>query len=235
MQNEILKPVLETDEVAVPRYDIVNPDGSVIQQNVELRLKNQVMQEGTPYDEESVLPFELATQLGLTATATPAQVLQLLATKSYSKDETLSNETKTLFSLGTDAVPNDVFALTKTLVNNAQNSADSKAKIELGSYIGDGATAEKGKTLTFSFKPKIVFVAGPGDVYEYDYGVAIFIQGAVKARIGLGADDRGTYISGYSYDLTWKNNSVVWKATTNWTGVNCLNGNGNKYYYVGIG
>ena len=110
MQNEILKPVLEIDETAIPRYDIVNPDGSVAQQNIELRLKNEVMQQGTPYDEESVLPAQLATQLGLPTTATPAQALQLLATKSYSKDETLSNETKTLFGLNETAVPDDVLA-----------------------------------------------------------------------------------------------------------------------------
>lgn len=84
MQNEILKPVLATDESAVPRYDIVSPTGSVLQQNVELRLKNEVMQEGTPYDEDSVLPAELATQLGLPATATPAQAFQKLATLAKS-------------------------------------------------------------------------------------------------------------------------------------------------------
>ena len=118
MQNEILKPVLETDETAIPRYDIVNPDGSVAQQNVELRLKNEVMQQGTPYDEESVLPANLATQLGLPTTATPAQALQLIATKSYNKDETLSNETKTLFGLDETAVPDDVFTvLCKTKID----------------------------------------------------------------------------------------------------------------------
>ena len=119
MQNEILKPVLATDETAIPRYDIVNPDGSVTQQNVELRLKNQVIQEGTPYDEESVLPAKLATQLGLTATATPAKALQLLANKSYSKDETISNETKTLFGLGADAVPDDVLSMLYRAANYA--------------------------------------------------------------------------------------------------------------------
>ena len=79
MQNEILKPVLDTDEVAVPRYDIVGPNGSVIQQNVELRLKNEVVQEGTPYDEESVLPTSLREQLELPKSATPAEAfLQML-------------------------------------------------------------------------------------------------------------------------------------------------------------
>lgn len=81
MQNEILKPVLDTDEVAVPRYDIVGPNGSVIQQNVELRLKNEVVQEGTPYDEESVLPASLREQLELPQSATPAEAMAALLTK----------------------------------------------------------------------------------------------------------------------------------------------------------
>lgn len=90
MQNEILKPVLETDETAIPRYDIVNPDGSVTQQNVELRLKNQVMQEGTPYSEESVLPVNLRNQLGLPKSATPADAFNKIYSsleKFYTKDE----------------------------------------------------------------------------------------------------------------------------------------------------
>ena len=82
MQNEILKPVLDTDEVAVPRYDIVGPNGSVIQQNVELRLKNEVVQEGTPYDEESVLPASLREQLELPQSATPAEAMTALMAKS---------------------------------------------------------------------------------------------------------------------------------------------------------
>lgn len=65
MQNEILKPVLDTDEVAVPRYDIVGPNGSVIQQNVELRLKNEIVQEGTPLDKNSLLRDETAAALEL--------------------------------------------------------------------------------------------------------------------------------------------------------------------------
>ena len=76
MQNEILKPVLATDETAIPRYDIVNPDGSVAQQNIELRLKNEVMQQGTPYDEESVLPATLCEKLGLPNSATPANAFE---------------------------------------------------------------------------------------------------------------------------------------------------------------
>lgn len=75
MQNEILKPVFDTDKVAVPRYDIVGPSGIVVRQNVELRLKNEIVQKGTPYDEESVLPASLRKQLALPPSATPAEAL----------------------------------------------------------------------------------------------------------------------------------------------------------------
>lgn len=85
MQNEILKPVLATDETAIPRYDIVNPDGSVAQQNVELRLKNEVMQQGTPYDEESVLPATLCEKLGLPNSATPANAFEAVLAKAGAK------------------------------------------------------------------------------------------------------------------------------------------------------
>ena len=75
MQNEILKPVFDTDKVAVPRYDIIGPSGIVVRQNVELRLKNEIVQKGTPYDEESVLPASLREQLALSPNATPAEAL----------------------------------------------------------------------------------------------------------------------------------------------------------------
>ena len=65
MQNEILKPVFDTDEVAVPRYDIVSPDGTVLEQNVELRLKNEVIQEGTQIDKDSFLSDSTAEALEL--------------------------------------------------------------------------------------------------------------------------------------------------------------------------
>lgn len=85
MQNEILRPVLETDEVAVPRYDLVSANGQVLQQNVELRLKNEVVQQGTPYSAEAVLPNELAEQLGLPTSATPADAFAAVIAKSGSK------------------------------------------------------------------------------------------------------------------------------------------------------
>ena len=81
MQDEILNPVLSTDTVAVPRYDILGSDGSALQQDVELRLKNVTLQEGTPYNKESVLPDSLCTDLGIPATSTPAGAFRALLNK----------------------------------------------------------------------------------------------------------------------------------------------------------
>lgn len=81
MQDEILNPVLSTDTVAVPRYDILGSDGAVLQQNVELRLKNTTVQDGTPYNKESVLPDSLCTDLGISATSTPAGAFRSLLNK----------------------------------------------------------------------------------------------------------------------------------------------------------
>lgn len=162
MQNEILKPVLETDETAIPRYDIVNPDGSISQRNVELRLKNEVMQEGTPYDSESVLPTTLLNELGLPTSATPAQAFQAILIKLrnvFTKSETLSEVTAALFGLGADAVPDDVFSVIKVVLNNNTNDISalkaSGAKIETGSYVGTGSTTN---TLQFSNNPQIVII-----------------------------------------------------------------------------
>lgn len=60
MQNEILSKVYSTDETAIPRYVIKDVDGSVLHEGVEISLMNQVMQQGTPYDVNSILPDELA-------------------------------------------------------------------------------------------------------------------------------------------------------------------------------
>lgn len=84
MQNEILKPVLDTDTTAVPRYDIISATGEILYQNVKMQLKNEVMQEGTPYDTASVLPNSLCDQLGIPQTSKPADASAALLRKSTS-------------------------------------------------------------------------------------------------------------------------------------------------------
>lgn len=220
MQNEILKPVLETDETAIPRYDIVNPDGSVTQQNVELRLKNQVMQEGTPYDEESVLPAELATQLGLTATATPAQALQILAVKSYSKDETISNKTKTLFGLGADAVPDDVFLLLGNYIPypygllivrvSDSNGGGVPARINVSPSIGEVSVFNVSERGFYSIlcKPGI-YTLTPSETYPFSTVSTGAKQVTVKESIPVVVDFSATKNEHGEYDYTESDEVLV--------------------------
>lgn len=82
MQNEILKPVLASDTTPVPRYDIINASGVVVQHNVQLQLQNEVEQAGTPYDQDSVLPTQLQQELGLPNSATPADAFRAVLAKA---------------------------------------------------------------------------------------------------------------------------------------------------------
>ena len=86
MKNEILAPVLESDEVAYPRYNIVSPEGAVLHSNIRLALQNAIVQAGTPYDVDSVLPLALALELGLNANATVAEALEVLLNTAASAD-----------------------------------------------------------------------------------------------------------------------------------------------------
>ena len=73
------------------------------------------------------------------------------------KDSLLKDATAALYGLGADAVPDDVLALLKTLVDNAQTSANNKARIAVGSYVGTGTYGEsRPNSLTFDFIPYVL-------------------------------------------------------------------------------
>ena len=77
----------------------------------------------------------------------------------YSKTETLTADTLSKYGLTFDKLPNDVFQQIKTLIDNVQASADGKARIQTGSYVGTGTYgASHPCSLTFDFVPKIVYI-----------------------------------------------------------------------------
>ena len=147
---------------------------------------------------------------------------------AYSQQQILADSTKTMFGLGTDAVPDEAFVALKSLINGISASSIGAARIELGKYTGTGANAETAITLTFSFKPKVVIVAGPA-------GTAIFMPGAVSSKTDVGSGNTGAQVYGISVTLTWSGNSVTWKGKSAIKGEDILNKNGVKYYYVAIG
>lgn len=176
MQNEILKPVLDTDEVAVPRYDIVGPNGSVIQQNVELRLKNEVVQEGTPYDEESVLPASLREQLELPQSATPAEAMAALLAKSGGAVR------RNRPPLTTDAERvGKLWVVPKMFFNNLMPNALTQVA---GNWQSSNATvAVSGNTATFTGNGTESSVyAQAGVLANAKAGDKIFVQATVKVN-----------------------------------------------------
>ena len=147
---------------------------------------------------------------------------------AYTQQQILSDSTKGLFGLETGAVPDEAFVALKNLINGISASSIGAARIELGNYTGTGANAQTAITLTFSFKPKVVIVAGPD-------GNAIFMQGAVSSKTDIGGGPNGFQVYGYLVTLTWSGNSVTWKGESAIKGEKILNENGVKYYYVAIG
>ena len=72
----------------------------------------------------------------------------------YSQQQVLTDATKTLYGLGSSAVPDDVFSWI----------AQETSRIEIGTYVGTGTYgADNPSSLTFDFVPKAVFMIGTKD------------------------------------------------------------------------
>ena len=99
----------------------------------------------------------------------------------YSKDDCLTNSTKTAYGLGSSAVPNSIFAIARTLIQNAQDTADSKCLVETGSYVGTGTYGSDNKnSLTFDKPPKMLIIASPANTSYGDtrsYNLLLYISG----------------------------------------------------------
>lgn len=71
--DEILAKAVSSDATAVPRYNLIRPDGSVVEKNVAMKLANPVAQAGTPIN-KTVLDEFLAAS-GVTAGSAIAYTL----------------------------------------------------------------------------------------------------------------------------------------------------------------
>ena len=143
------------------------------------------------------------------------------------KDSLLKDATAALLGGDETMVPDEAFVALKTMLDGISASSIGAARIELGNYTGTGVTTSTAKTLTFSFKPKVVIITGPSNGRGKS-GFAIFMQGEVASKIYLD----GGY--GNMFNLTWSGNSVTWTGD-NWNAETGLNANNGKYYYVAIG
>ena len=156
---------------------------------------------------------------------------------AYTQQQILADSTKGLFGLDSGAVPDDAFSLLKTLVSNAQTSADGKAKIEFFSYVGTGVFGGNNapNTLTFAFPPKIVCVLGwkhPSAAYEsvtnYDNFMIPTDIMSTSFSQGAGIGWKGNYgkISSDGKTIYWYSGSSA---------AYQLNGRDYTYYGFAIG
>ena len=122
----------------------------------------------------------------------------------YSKTDTITAETLSQLGLSANKLPNDAFQQIKTLINNAQSSADSKARIQMGSYVGTGTYGKNNPcSLTFDFVPKVFILSN-------NYSETVILYNQTYAS--------NAYSSSYGLveiNLTWNNNQVSWYATVN--------------------
>lgn len=72
-RDEILRPAVSTDATAVPRYNLVGPNGTIIEKNVAMRLSNPVAREGTPISKAAL--DEMLAASGVTAGTATAYTL----------------------------------------------------------------------------------------------------------------------------------------------------------------
>ena len=170
----------------------------------------------------------------------------------YSKTDTITAETLSQLGLTADKLPNDAFQQIKTLVDNAQSSADSKVKIQTGSYVGTGTHGEDSScSLTFNFVPKVVYIIQSEIISVnanrgYDEIYPFFMQLVSKATTGVGTyakynTDDGKYIGNGPLVLcTFKDKTVSWYGCQSvvyyeYYAINQMNVSGKTYHYIAIG
>ena len=127
---------------------------------------------------------------------------------AFNKKNLLKDATAFLYNLPNTAVPDDVFALIKQTLNSIQSTANSKASIETGSYLGTGQYGSGSpNSLTFSDSPKLIFVFVPGNTNSRDGGMLCLIPGISIST--------GFFTSRSSLNQTaFTGNSVSWYALT---------------------
>lgn len=152
----------------------------------------------------------------------------------YSKDDCLTNSTKTAYGLGSSAVPNSIFATARTLIQNAQDTADSKCLVETGSYVGTGTYGSDNKnSLTFGGVPKMLVVsAGASRIYSSSRTNTLMIilygmTGLVMTSMDSSGTNNMTLVN-----ISQSGSNISWYGSD--TAEGQLNKSGTTYYYVAL-
>ena len=133
--------------------------------------------------------------------------------------------------------------------DGAQRTADGRLRIQIGCYDGDGtvATSSKKKSLTFDFRPQLVFLSRgkdtdanymeQADLADKSYPPVFFVLTRNMKDI-----ETAIYGSWYRIALTWGENTLSWyphSRTTSSsytpTASESLNSGSYRYHWIAIG
>ena len=147
-----------------------------------------------------------------------------------SKESFLKDATAALYGLDETAVPDDVLVLLKTLVSNAQTSADGKTSIATGYYVGTGKYGASNKnSLTFDSPVKMMIAYKTDGPWCYDTygwrGSFFWMENTYNLQI-YGDTHSGTVFFEKSND----GKTVSWYSGS-YADVQ-LNTSGKTYYYM---
>lgn len=153
---------------------------------------------------------------------------------ALNKENLLTDSTAALYGLGTDAVPDDVLVKAKSLISTAQSTAEGRAQIVSGSYVGTGRNGSSNpNSLTFSKVPYLLiieYVSGSDRIYGQWYGLfSPRLYGSsysdMAYRLGVGQTSSSSY-------ARTDGNTVYWYSDEN--EANQLNTSGQTYKYWAI-
>ena len=149
----------------------------------------------------------------------------------YTKAETLANNTKTLFGLAANAVPDAVFNKIKTLIDSTNSNANGKAKIQTGSYIGTGTGGDSNPTvINLNFTPKFIVIAGSYGSNDY-----IYTSFDINSEFGIWFEGVNSHkVSKYPYYANFNVSGNTLKITGS-SSYYQFNAEGTKYVYFAIG
>lgn len=148
----------------------------------------------------------------------------------YNKTETLSTTTAALYGLSNTAVPDEVFAMLKPIIDDMKAAVDKCGNCEIytTSYVGTGASGSSTpNTLTFPKAP-----------------VLVLIHGGHSNAWGAYAEKMGLLVRGSHILVPQVNNSALWPTTwsadgkmVSWYTVNSdaeeqLNASGSTYTII---
>ena len=164
------------------------------------------------------------------------------------KASLLKDSTALAYGLTTAAVPDNVLAAARTLIQTAQTTANGRARCAIGSYTGDGALQDGASVNThlptFDFAPKLIVIMDDAEGANAYPSVSIILTGCpriltltrggttatavtpvqmVLAGVYTSDDGRTVTLRTVTYDSSTTNNRAV------------MNENNKSYHYVAIG